>query len=625
MAMLQSIRSKAGSLFVKVLFGLLIVTFGIWGIGDIFRNRSTDTTIATVGSESIDAATLQNALQPALERLSQRLGTQVDLHQAKQMGVVRQVLDGLIDDSLFDQEAKRLQLDVSNAVIRDVITQDPAFRSPGGGFDRNAFNTLLAANHISEAQYVERVRHEIARDDLLLSITAGVAAPQALVDQLYKYRNEKRVADIVSLPDAAATDVGQPSAAELTKFYGTHQDMFRAPEYRSFLLASLTPADYASKIDIPEAKLKAAYDQRQDEFVLPERRDIQQILAPSEEKAKAVEAALAAGKDWAAASQSATGQAPIDLGLVKREDLPKELAGVAFSLPLDKSSPPLKSAFGWHVLRVVKIVPPTTQSFDEVKAKLRAELARNEAADQLYELGNHVDDMVAGGGTLTEAATKYGLKITNVAAIDDKGLDRDGKKVELPVSPADLLKLAFGTEEGRTTRVMQTGDGAIYVLQMNKIIPPSVRPLAEVKDKVVAAWQAEQRKAKAAKEAEALAADVKPGGQLAAIAAAKGLKPTTSAPFGRQAQNAAGVPPVLVEKLFAAKLSGVVTASDEAGSYVAQLIKIEEPQSAAKDATAGLSREVAGGIRGDIGAEFGQALRSRFTVEIHREMLDRLF
>ncbi len=105
MAMLQSIRSKAGSLVVKLLFGLLIVTFGIWGIGDIFRNRPTDTTIATVGSESIDTATLQNALQPALERLSQRLGTQVDLRQAKQMGVVQQVLDGLIDDSLVDQEA----------------------------------------------------------------------------------------------------------------------------------------------------------------------------------------------------------------------------------------------------------------------------------------------------------------------------------------------------------------------------------------------------------------------------------------------------------------------------------------------------------------------------------------
>src|ERR1700752_1336475 len=162
--MLQAIRSKAGSFVVKALFGLLILTFGIWGIGDIFRNRPTDTTVATVGNESIDAAALQTALQPALERRSTQLGTQVDLRQAKQMGIVQQVLGQLIDNSIIDQEGQRMQLDVSDAVPRDMIPRDPMFRGAGGGFDHNAFEELLAANHMTEAQYVERVRHDIARD-----------------------------------------------------------------------------------------------------------------------------------------------------------------------------------------------------------------------------------------------------------------------------------------------------------------------------------------------------------------------------------------------------------------------------------------------------------------------------
>jgi peptidyl-prolyl cis-trans isomerase D len=625
--MLQAIRSRAGSFVVKALFGLLILTFGIWGIGDIFRNRPTDTTMATVGSESIDAAALQTALQPALERLSMQLGAQVDLRQAKQMGIVQQVLAQLIDNSIIDQEAKGMQLDVSDAVIRDMITRDPMFRGAGGGFDRNAFEALLAANHMTEAQYVERVRHNIARDDLLLSLTAGVSAPQAIVDRLYRYRNEKRVADIVALPVSSAVNVGQPSDAELKKFYDAHPDMFRAPEYRGFTMASLTPADLAAKIEIPEAKLKSAYDQRQDEFVLPERRDVQQILAPSEEKAKAVEAALAAGKDWTTVAQTIAGQAPqsIDLGLVKREDLPKQLADAAFSLPLDKPSAPIKSTLGWHILQVVKIVPPTTQSFAEVKAKLQADLAHSEAADRLYDIGNHVDDAIAGGATLDEAAAKFGLKKTVINSVDEKGQGRDGKQVQLPVSPADVLKLAFATDEGRTTRVTQTSDGAIYVLHMDKIVPPSVRPLSEVKDKAVAAWQAEQRKDKVAKEAEALAAAVKPGMQLSTMAAAQGLKATTSPPFQRQPDNATGVPPALVDKLFAAKPGGVVTASDATGSYVAQLIKVEKPKTTSKDATADLTREVTAGMQADLGDEFTRALHARFPVEIHRENLDRLF
>ena len=314
--MLQAIRSKAGSFVVKALFALLILTFGIWGIGDIFRNRPTDTSVAKVGSQGIDANQLQTALQPALERLSTQLGTQVDLRQAKQMGVVDQVLGQLVDNSLLDQQTRRMQLDVSDSVVRDAITQNPMFRGANGVFDRNAFDALLAANHMTEPEYVARVRGEIPRQELLLAVTGGAVAPPTIVDRLYRYRNEKRVAQIVTLTDTSATGVGQPSQTELTKFYDAHQDMFRAPEYRGFVLASLTPSDFARKIQIPEAKLHSAYDQRQDEFVLPERRDVQQILAPSADQAKAAEAALAGGKDWTEVARTVAGQDPqtIDLG-----------------------------------------------------------------------------------------------------------------------------------------------------------------------------------------------------------------------------------------------------------------------------------------------------------------------
>jgi peptidyl-prolyl cis-trans isomerase D len=302
--------------------------------------------------------------------------------------------------------------------------------------------------------------------------------------------------------------------------------------------------------------------------------------------------------------------------------LPQNLADVAFGLELNKPSQPIKSALGWHILRVVRIVPPTTQSFDEAKAKLQADLAHNEAVDRLYTVANRVDDALAGGATLDEAAAKFGLKRSVVASVDEKGLGRDSQKVALPVSPTEVLKLAFTTEEGRTSRVTQASDGAIFVLHMDKIVPPTVRPLAEVKDKAVASWQIEKRKEIVAKQAEALAGEVTQGTQLAAVAAAKGLKAVNSPPFQRQSENATGVPPALVDKLFAAKPGGVVTLSDATGSYVAQLAKVEAPQAAA---TPELSREVTAGIQADLGEEYTRALRARFPVEIHRDTLDRLF
>src|SRR5439155_6153074 len=185
-------------------------------------------------------------------------------------------------------------------------------------------------------------------------------APQPVVDLLYRYRNEERTADIVALPTAGVSDVGQPSEDELKAFYDKHPDLFRAPEYRGFAIVSLDPSDVAKDIEIPEAKLKEEYDQRQDELQIPERRDVEQILAPSEEEAKEAEAALAAGKDWREVATTIAGQDAdtIDLGLLRRDEMPSALGEAAFELPLNKPSEPLKTPLGWHMLWVVKVDPP---------------------------------------------------------------------------------------------------------------------------------------------------------------------------------------------------------------------------------------------------------------------------
>jgi len=625
--MLQAIRSKAGSFIVKLLFGLLILTFAIWGIGDIFRNRSSDTTVASVGDHAIRADELQTALRRALEQLSVRFGSSIDLEQAKRLGLVNETLDQLVDRSLLDQQVARLQLDVSDDLIRNVITGNPSFAGSDGKFDRGLFNALLAANHLTEDQYVALLRHDIPRNDLLHTVTAGAVAPQSMVDLLYQYRNEKRIAKVVSLPDASVGDVGLPNEADLKAFYEAHQDLFRAPEYRSFMLASLSPSDVAKEIEVPEVKLKEEYDQRQGELQVPERRQVEQVLAPSEEKAKDAEAALAIGKDWREVATTIAGQNPdtIDLGLLKREEMPSTLADVAFELPLDKPSEPVKTALGWHILRVTKIEPPVTQTFEQAKEKLAADLAHQEAVDRIYKVANQVDDALAGGATIDGTAAKFGLKTTAVAAVDVGGRDPEDKAVLLPMSPKDVLKLAFATNEGQTSRVTETPDDGIFVLRVDKVIPSSIKPLDQVKDKAISAWQADKRHETVLGQTDDLVAMVKSGEKLATVAAAKGLTATASPPFTRHPGQNSPVPAPLVEKLFAVKTGAVVTASDAAGAYVAELDEVQRPENPSQSVTMDLSRELATGESADLSEDFTQALRARFPVEIHREVLDKLF
>jgi peptidyl-prolyl cis-trans isomerase D len=628
--MLQSIRTRAGGIIVKVLFGLLILSFGFWGIytrSPFYEDKSPDAVVATVGSREIHADAVQTALQPALERLRAQLGGTLDPAQAKQLGVVDAVVGQMVDRQLLDEEVAHLRLELSDDVVRSAITSNPAFIGPDGRFNRQQFNEVLAMNHLTEDGLVARLRQEIPRGDLLQAVTAGVRVPRPLIDAIYRYRNEKRVADVVTVPLSAAGTIPAPSDDDLAKFYEAHPDMFRAAEYRGFTLATLTTSDVSGDIKISDDRLKTAYEERKNDFDTPEQRQVQQILAASEDKAKAAEAALASGQDFKKVATEIAGQdaSTIDLGLLKDNDLPKELSEAVFKLPVDKPSEPIKTELGWHILRVVKIEPPQTPTLEKVKEQLAKDLANEEAADKLDRIGTQVDDALAGGTSLSDAAAKFGLKLTTVATADLSGRDLDGKLIVLPVDMKPVLKTVFDSNENETSRVSGIQDNAIYAVHVDKVIAPRLKPIAEVKDRVVAAWQAEEKKNAVKKTADAIEAAVKNGTPLDKAAADKGFKVTTTPPLGRRPDAAAPVPAVLVVRLFAAKAGDVVSANDAAGAYVARLKEVKSPDSIPDDQAKALSTELGNAARYDMVGQLTEALKKRFPVTIHRDAIDRLF
>jgi peptidyl-prolyl cis-trans isomerase D len=628
--MLQAIRSRAGGIIVKALFGLLILSFGFWGLytrSPFFEDKSPQAVVATVGDRDIHAETVQAALQPALERLRAQFGGTLDPAQVKQLGVLDSIVGQIIDRELLDQEAAHLQLDLSDDVIRTAIMSNPAFVGPDGKFNRDQFNQVLAANRLTEEGLVARLRQEIPRGDLLQAMTAGVVVPRPVIDAVYRYRKETRVADVVAVPLGAAGNIPAPTDDDLTKFYQAHQDMFRAAEYRNFTLASLKTSELEDGIKISDERLKSAYEERKDDFALPEERDVQQILAPTEEKAKAVEAALSGGEDFQKAATEIAGQdaSTIDLGLVKADDLPKPLADAAFNLTIDKPSEPIKDELGWHILRVVKIQPPQASSFDQAKDELTKQLIGEEAADHLDKIANEADDALAGGASLDNVAKKYGLKLTTVDNTDISGRDLDGKLIVMPVDIKEVLKTAFDTDANDTSRITSAGDDAIFAVHVNKIVAPQVKPLGDVKDHVIAAWQAEQKQDAVKKTASDIAAAVTSGTPLAQAASAKGLSVTTSPPLPRRPEGATPVPAAVIAKLFSAKVGDTVTAEDAGGAYVAQLKEIKIPDKVPDDQAKALTTELGNSSRYDMVGELTEALKKRFPVTIHHDALDRLF
>jgi peptidyl-prolyl cis-trans isomerase D len=245
--------------------------------------------------------------------------------------------------------------------------------------------------------------------------------------------------------------------------------------------------------------------------------------------------------------------------------------------------------------------------------------------DRIYKVANRVDDALAGGMSLEDAAAKFELKKNEIAAADQGGHDPEGKPIALPIPGGEALKLVFATNEGQTSRVTESPDGGIFMVRVGKIIPPAVKPLAQVREQAVEGWQADKRREKVAKIAADLVAVVKPDLRLAAVAAEKGLKVTTTPPLSRRPARGDTTSPALLAKLFAAKPGEVVSAADAAGSYVAQLDEVKTPEPPSESAAAEVSRDLNQGMRTDLEAEFTHALRARFPVEIRREEVDRLF
>jgi peptidyl-prolyl cis-trans isomerase D len=629
--MLQAIRERAGSVVVKVLFGVLVISFAIWGIGDIFRQGGAgETTLVEVGERKIQVAEVQQAFGEELERLRRTLRGAIDAAQAKALGLLDQTIERMITRQLFDLEAERLGLALGDEAVRQAIHANRAFQGPDGGFDRRIYSMSLANARLTEAQYEAELRGDMLRLQMSTALAGGATAPMLLADPLYRMRHEKRVADHVLVPFERAGDVGEPSEADLAELYERNRDRFRTPEYRGFTALVLTPETVAGEIEVAEDKLRAEYEARRAELEKPERREVRQILVESEEKAQAAVAALQEGKGFEEVAKEVAGQDPdlLSLGMVTRDELPPELGEPVFTLEPKKPGAPVRTAFGWHVVEVTAVEPGGIPAFEAVRDEIRRQLVQDEAANRLFEMANQIEDALAGGATVEEVAARFKLTPVTVAAADPDGRTPEGEEVTLPAAAApEILATAFETPQGQASRVVESKDGgAFFLVQVNAVTPSSVKPQSEVAEQLRETWLAEKRSAAVESEAKALAAKVGDGKSLADIARENGLEVTTSEPFLRNAQGAGGLPATLVGALFQASPDAAVTAPGAGGWHIGQLKSVERPEPGADPAALDrLTRQLAANLRDDLVAQYQTGLRRRFPVEIHRQEIDRFF
>jgi len=625
--MLAAMRKGAGTWVARIFLGLLVLSFGVWGIGDLVRGF-TDTSVAKVGDVKISQRDFDIQYKQELQQLQQRLKTAVDSEQARKLGLPEATLQRMIARSLLEQEARRLGLNITDEVIALEIRRNPMFQNSLGQFDKFVFERVLANQGWSERYYVQLARQDMMLSQLQGAVESGAnVAPQPMVDALLRYREERRSADLVAIPNNKVGPIPDPDEAELEKFHQDNAGRFTAPEFRKLSFVTLTAADVADRITVPDQDVRDEYDNKHDRYVVPEKRTVEQLVYPTEAAAKAAYAKLGDGGNFIAVGKETLNLEPRDmsLGSLAKADLPGPVGDAAFQLAKGGISTPVQSPLGWHIVRVTAIEPGSTRSFDEVKDELRKELALRLAGDELFKLSNQLQDQLAGGATIAEAAAKLNLKLHEVAAVDAAGDDPAGKRIEDLPKAANFLQSAFDATVGGDPQVIEMPDGGYFLLKVEASTPPTLQPLATIRDRVVAAWKEQQRGQAAAKLAKEIADKVKAGSDLAALAKEHGLELQKTAPMSRTGLGAEGpVSPQLLAALFKAATGEVVAAPTPEGYAVARLDKIEEAavDPAAKER---LSQALTAALADDAAGQFRAELQRDFGVSINRKNVESVF
>ncbi len=624
--MLESMRNAAqgvvGKAIMTVVMGLIIVSFVIWGVGDMLRGF-TASTVASVGSQKISAQDYHNAYQRMLQQYQRRLRQPFTNEQARAIGLDREALQRLLSEAAMDDEARKLGLSVSDETLRAMIVSNPNFRDKSGAFDPQKFAGVLRDNDMNERMFVSDLRKTAQRQFIVAALTAGIAAPKAEVKAEADFQGQTRSIDYFILPASAAGEIAQPSEEALKAYFNDRKSQYRAPEYRSMDVVSLEPETIANPDEVSEADAQAVYDKvagKDPRYGSPEKRDLQQILFPNDAEADAAEARIKAGASFDdIVKERNLKPDETDIGVTTKDAIiDKAEADAVFALPQGGVSGVLKSQFGPVIVRVKGITPSSVKPYSEVAEAIKKQVSASRAGDKIQALHDKIEDARVSGKSLADAAKDVGLTAQTIPAVDAEGKDPKGAPVALP-DKTDLLRAAFASDVGLDDAPLQTTDNGFVWYSVTKIEPAHDRTFEEAKPEVEAQQRAEEIDKALAAKADDLVKQIRAGGTVADIAKSVGAEAKTAADVHRDDKS---LPEGVVAAIFREPADGEGSAAAPDGRAIFKITADKTPAVDFADLRVKtIAQQLDAATRDSLLEQYVEALRRSLGVVVHPEVL----
>ena len=577
--MLSVLRESVGGWVAKIFIGLLALSFAVWGIADVFSGYR-GTALAVVGEQEITVDEFNFAFQRSIRTLSQRLGQNLTLAQARDLNIHRQVLAELISEAALDNQITKMGLAVPDKTIANRIANNPLFQTSQGQFNRSSFQQMLASNGLTEDMFLRFEREAILRAEIAAVIDQNIDVPDAMISAVVRQQNETRTARYFVLSDDTVGAVADPSEADQQSYYNDNKRSFTAPEFRTLTILRLEPEDVADTISISDEELQQLYDQSASEFITPATREVQQITFPTLAEAQQARDRIADGADFIEVAKE-RGLKPIDynLGVIQRSELGDEkIAEAAFALSEGQVSDPVQGKLSIVLVRAQSIKPEEKKTFESVREDLKKRLSLERAQEEILNLHDAVEDARAGGAALSEIGQKFDLPVIQVDAVDRSGNGPDSKPVADIPTPTTVLSTAFESDVGVENDPIDTSNDGFVWVDVTEVTPQAIRPLEDVRADVIKLWKTNQSREALIKRAGELIDKAKGGTDLEAIAKELGTTVTTSNPLKRR-DTAEPLGTSAVAALFRTPENSLTFAQNTDGKslVIIQVAKVDTP------------------------------------------------
>jgi peptidyl-prolyl cis-trans isomerase D len=535
--MLNLMRKNAGTWLIKILLGAIVLVFVFWGVGS-FRDRDSGR-VASVNGDPIMVEEYNEAYNHLVEQIKQRYGNRLNDEMLKMLQVKKQALDQIIEKRLLLTEAKRLNFIVSDEELSSSIKSIPAFQD-NGNFDNRRYRAVLAQNHLTPESFEAKQREFILMDKVRSLVSDSVKVSDAEVADAYQWKNAQIKIDYVLFDPSLITDIGL-SEDEIKAYFDAHKDSYKTEPKRKAVYLRFTPEMYQSKVTLTDSEIKDYFEANPGEFDTPKTVEASHILIrvaqdakpdvveKAREKALMVLKKAREGKDFSELAKQYSddpgGKNGGHLGAFKRDAMVEPFAEKAFSMNPGEISDPVRTQFGFHIIKVEKVNAATTVTFEQARPKIVKKLTDEKAKNIANEEANAAYNATLNAEALSTVAAELKQQLITTEPFGRNG--PEGVK-----NPAQFAAAAFELAPNAISDIIDSGED-YYILQVVEDIPERIPEFAQVAERVRADLTKEKQDEQALKDARQCLSDMKSGKSMKEFQGKKGVKTGTTDFFKR--------------------------------------------------------------------------------------------